>query len=121
MEKSKIILYSLVHAFGILGYIIGVAYFMESGNMYFNTLPGAFSAVPVLLLFVFSVGLMAVLLFGRPVYLFMAGLKREGMEFLIYTLGWLFVIIILIFVYMTQVSPEPYAYPMIGGSTQIDY
>lgn len=121
MEKTKIITYSLVHALAILVYIVAVVYGLQNGERFFGVLPEMFAAIPVLLTLVFSVGLMAVLVFGRPVYLFMTGLKREGVEFLLYTLGWLFVVILLILAYMTQIPSDPYQYPMVDGSTQVDY
>lgn len=104
MEKSKIIIYSLVHSVAIVAYIALVAYIMQTSDTIFAGLDGFMAIVPVLLLLVFSVAIMAVLVFGRPVYLFINGHKRAAVEFLIHTLGWLFAILVAFFVLMSQTS-----------------
>lgn len=106
MEKIKIVLYSLVHAFAVLAYIMGVVYFMQTVGTWFGGKDTILSVAPVLLLLVFSVSVMGVLVFGRPVYLFVTGFRREAVEFLIYTMGWMLVILILFIGIMTQVSPK---------------
>jgi len=113
MEKSKIVVYSLVHALAVLAYIVGVAYLLEYGAGFFSGYSGILATIPMLLLLVFSVALMGVLIFARPVYLFINGFKSQAIEFLIYTLGWILVILILVFGYMALMSsnqPPPNYY-----------
>ena len=108
MEKSKIIIYSAIHALGVLAYIFAVVYILQNVETLFSGLPDMFAAVPMLLLLVFSVALMGVLVFGRPVYLFMNGSKRQAIEFLIYTLGWIFIILILVFGLIALMPADSY-------------
>ena len=106
MQKSKIIVYSLIHALAVLGYIIGIGYGIEKGSEIFMYVGEFGGFVPMLMLFVFSAAVMAILVFGRPVYLFIGGLKREGIEFLVYTMGWILILIILCFSYMALSQPS---------------
>ncbi len=95
MEKTKIVLYSLVHALTVLAYISGFAYAVHTAGNTFIDIPDMLGMVVMLLLFVFSAGLMALLVFGRPVYLFVTGMKKEGIMFLGFTMGWLLILILI--------------------------
>lgn len=96
MEKTKIILYSLVHAFAVLAYVAGFAYLVHNGSDLFIDVPDMMGMMLMLLVFVFSAGLMAVLVFGRPVYLFVSGLKKEGLQFLASTMSWMLILIVIV-------------------------
>ena len=51
----------------------------------------------MLLLFVFSAGVTSSLVFGRPVLWYVEGKKQEALSLLFYTLGFLFVITVILF------------------------
>jgi membrane protease YdiL (CAAX protease family) len=97
MQKSKIIGYSFLHALGIAAYIIGVVSLLRLATSFnFGQQNEILVPILMLLMLVFSVGVMAIAVFGRPVYLFVGGFRREALEFLIYTLFWVFVILTLV-------------------------
>jgi hypothetical protein len=99
MNKSKIVLHSLGHALGVLLYISLVVTLITNLEKYFANTPDTFMApIAMLLLLVLSVAVMAVLVFGRPVYLFLNNAKQEAYLFLGYTLGWLFLLVIIAFI-----------------------
>ena len=80
-------------------YIILVASFMYFLQSFLpketNTL---FIPIAMLLLFVFSAGLTGMLVFGKPVMLYLDGKKKEAVSLIGYTLGFLFVLTLIAFV-----------------------
>ena len=98
MNKSKMILHSFGHAIGVLAYISLVVTLITNLEKYFANTPDTFMApIAMLLLLVLSVAVMGVLIFARPVYLFLNNAKREAFFFLGYTLGWLLLFVITAF------------------------
>lgn len=98
MNKSRMLMQSFGHAIGVLGYISLVVALITTLEKYFTNTPDTFMApIAMLLLLVLSVAVMAILVFGRPVYLFLNNAKREAFLFLGYTLGWLFLFVIIAF------------------------
>jgi len=109
MSKSKIIFYSLLHALGVLAYIVAIGLFIQALNTILPGPDGFGTIIPVLLLLVFSAAVMAILVFGRPVYLFLNGMKTESIYFLGYTMIWLLIIIIVVFsLFVTYYNSHPY-------------
>lgn len=105
MTKSKIVLYSLGHAAAVLGYIILVVFLITNLEKYFADTPDTFMApISMLLLLVLSVSVMAVLIFGRPAYLFLNNAKKEAYYFLGYTMGWLLLFVIIAFIVVFSVT-----------------
>jgi hypothetical protein len=102
MTKSKIILHSLFHALGVVAYIAIVATIMSNFEGSFINVPEVLLGMMMLLLFVISATITASLVFGRPVYLFLGGLKKEAMEFLAYTLGWMLITFLIILFTVTR-------------------
>ncbi len=99
MNKSKVLLHSFGHAIGVLAYISLVVTLMTNLEKYFANTPDTFMApIAMLLLLVLSVAVMAILVFGRPIYLFLNNFKREAFFFLGYTLGWLLLFVIIAFI-----------------------
>lgn len=106
MSKSKIIVHSLAHAAGVLLYIVAIYFFINAMQTWFGPGDPSWAPIAFLLLLVFSAATMAVLIFGRPVYLFLSGAKKEGIHFLSYTLGWIFLIFIIFIACMWKFSPR---------------
>ncbi len=69
---------------------------MQNGEKIFGTMTNFSGPFFVLLLLTFSVALMGVLVFGKPVKLYLDGDKKEAVKFLLATLGWLLLILILV-------------------------
>ena len=53
--------------------------------------------VMVLMLFVFSALVTGLLVFGYPIWLYLKGEKNNAVKLLLYTVGWLFIFLILVF------------------------
>lgn len=99
MHRNKMIQYSLLHALGVMVYVIGVAFLMNNMEQILGNTPDTFwGPVAFLLLFTVSAAITGLLVLGRPVYLFMGGNKKEGVQFLLWTLGWLLVFTIIVFI-----------------------
>ncbi|MFA5051916.1 MAG: hypothetical protein WC544_02530 [Patescibacteria group bacterium] len=86
---KKPLLASFVHSIIVVAYVTGVATFMMNGSKIFGEKDTVFTSITVLLLFCVSAAIVGLLVLGRPAYLLLTGLKREGVEFLFYTIGWL--------------------------------
>ena len=99
MNKSRTLLHSFGHAIAVLVYISLVVTLITNLEKYFANTPDTFMApIAMLLLLVLSVAVMAILVFGRPVYLFLNNAKHEAFYFLGYTLGWMLLFVIIAFV-----------------------
>lgn len=120
MPKSKIVLFSLLHALGVVVYIVGIRYAIELSSNLFTGSAEFSGFILVLLLLVFSVAVMAVLVFGRPVYLFLNGMKSEAIKFLLYTLGWMFVLLVIVFSLTVVLEAAPAPSTNLGASTIVD-
>ena len=97
MISRKYILHSLLHALAVLAYVAIVAFVMQSTNDHFGNANDIIAIISVLMLFTVSAAITGSIVFGKPVYLFLNGEKKSAVEFLILTIGWLFVVTILIF------------------------
>lgn len=98
MCKNKPVLAALIHAVVTLVYIVLVAWLMSNGDKLFGAGSGLLSGVAVLLLFVLSAAIVGLLVLGWPVKLYLDGDKKEAVKFLFWTLGWLVIIVIVVFV-----------------------
>jgi len=105
MERSKIIVYSLIHALCILAYVLVLASFVDYAESLFLAMPSPLQTLPFLLILVFSAAINGLLVFGRPLHLYFSGFKKEGIQFLLYTLGFLLIIIVLMFAWFTMSNP----------------
>jgi len=76
-------------------YVFLVSQIMQHGDKWFGNMNNTVGPFVFLLLFSFSVAVMAGLVFGLSVVLFMDDKKREAIEAAIYSVGWLGVYIVL--------------------------
>lgn len=97
MKNSKIIFYSILNALGTLLYIIGVAWLMFNGESLFGKIKTFWGPALILLLFVLSAIIVGLLVFGRPIYLYLNNFKSEAIRLLFYTIGWLLAITLIAF------------------------
>ena len=98
MKKNKIVLSSLLHSLITVIYIFGVACLMNSGEKLFGQIDSILGVVAFLLLFTLSVAIVGLLILGKPVKLYLDKDKKEALKFLFWTLAWLILIAIIIFV-----------------------
>jgi len=93
----KIILSSFLHALGVLIYVALVALIMQNGNQLFGQANGAIGIVAVLMLLVLSVTVVGLLIFGKAVMFYMDGHKKEAISLLLYIIGWLLLLMMIVF------------------------
>ncbi len=95
MSHSKLILKSLLNALGVVVYVLLVALVILNANQLFGQVPNVWGPFAFLLLFVFSAAVVGILIFGQPVMLFLSDAKKEAVKMLGYTIGWLFLAILI--------------------------
>jgi hypothetical protein len=100
MKEPKPVWHSLGHSLLVLVYVSLVAFVMSHANQWFGKQDTAWTPVAVLMLFVLSAAITATLVLGRPILLYWDGKKKEAMQFFGYTIGWLFLLTIVVFVIM---------------------
>lgn len=87
---------ALIHAFGVAGYIVAVSSVIFSLDGSYDNGPTILAPITMLTLLVLSVAVVGTLIFARPVMLYIDGKKKEGINFLAFTLSWLALIFVLI-------------------------
>jgi peptidoglycan/LPS O-acetylase OafA/YrhL len=88
---------AFLHALGVLVYIMGVGWLMMNGDTIFGTQDNFWGPVMVLMLFVFSALVTSLLVLGRPIWLYLEGKKKKAVKMLSYTVGWMFVLLLIVF------------------------
>lgn len=100
IEKHDIVKYSIMGAGGAALYVSAIASFMFYAPKFLKSLPTedtVLMPIIMLMLLVFSVALMGVLIFGRPVVWYLDGKRKEAIHLLGYTLLVFFIVIVAIF------------------------
>ena len=100
MKKNDYILKSFMSAGGVFIYVSAVAWLGFNSQTIFgndNDI-GFLMPVFVLLLFVISASVTGLLVLGKPIHLYLSGLKKEAFTLLFVTLGWLIVFLLVIMV-----------------------
>ncbi len=94
--NKKLFKHSLGHALLAFAYIFCIALFFNYGvKKAFAGVPDFFGPIIMLLLLVLSAAVMAILIFGRPVLLYLDNQKKEALTMLFYTIGCLAVIFLI--------------------------
>ena len=93
---SKLLAHSWLHALGVLLYTAFAAIVISSSNALFGNKPSIWGGVAFLMLFVLSAAIVGLLIFAKPVTLFINGEKKEAVTFLIATLAWLAILTTLV-------------------------
>jgi len=96
MKKSEYILKSLINALGVLVYVSIVAFLIFNGEHIFDNKPSFLIPLFMLLLFIISASVTGLLVMGKPIHLYLSGLKKEAFILLFTTLVWLVLFIIVI-------------------------
>lgn len=102
MKKNKLILISLLQALGVFAYILLVAQVISIAGQMFNKPNQFWQPVAFLLLFVLSAAITGLLILGKPITLYLDGAKKEAIELFGYTIGWLTLIAIAVFVILAS-------------------
>ncbi|MEO8065828.1 MAG: hypothetical protein ABI643_03170 [Candidatus Doudnabacteria bacterium] len=104
MKVPKPIWHSLGHTVLVVIYVSFVAFIMSHGQRFFGETDGPWTPVAVLMMFVLSATITGTLVLGRPILLYVDGKKKEALEFFGYTVGWLFILTIIVFVVLAVSS-----------------
>lgn len=96
MKKSKLAVYALVQALGVLAYVSAVTLFMRNASSLMGSDDTFWSPIIMLMLLVSSASVSGALVFGRSIFLYLDGLKKESVLVLAYTIGFLLLIISLV-------------------------
>lgn len=96
MLNKKLLGGALRNALLAFGYILCIAVFFNLGvEKMFQNVPDFFGPIIMLTLLVLSAALMAVLVFGKPVLLYLDNQKKDAVTMLFYTLGCLAAIFVI--------------------------
>jgi len=104
MKKSEFILKSFLHSAGVAVYVTGLSLFVNNAQKLFGPKDNKFF-IPIfmLLLFIISASITALLVLGKPISLYLQGLRKEAWQFLFYTLGWLAVFLVIVGIILASV------------------
>jgi len=94
MKTSKLLIIALLNSLGISVYIATVVLLMSNAQKFFGPANNFLGSAAILLLFVISATIVGLLVLGRPGHLYFNGFKRDGIVLLLYTIAFLFVIIV---------------------------
>jgi hypothetical protein len=97
MQNIPPVWHSLGHAVLVYAYIACIALFLSNAQTMFGDQKTFLIPIAMLMLLVLSVAIMGILIFGNPVLLYLDGKKKEGLMFLGYIIGWLFLLTVLAF------------------------
>lgn len=96
MSNSKLTLQGFLFSLGVVAYVFLVVLVMKNGDTLFGATNNLLGPMAILLLFTVSAAITGSLVFGRPIYLFLNGLKKEAVTLALYTIGFLFLETILV-------------------------
>lgn len=96
MKPSKLILLSLLHSLGVVAYSTLVGWFMFSSSSIFGNAGAVWGPVAGLMLFVVSALIVGLLIFARPVYMYLEGQKKDAVLLLLFTACWLVICTVMI-------------------------
>lgn len=97
---NKIIKRALLNAMGTAVYILLVVSFIFSLQKFSSKPDNIIIPIAMLMLFVCSAAITGFLVFGKPVMLYIDGKKREAVSLLSYTIGTLFLLTVLSFIFL---------------------
>jgi hypothetical protein len=103
MQGEKIVTHSLLHALMATGYVMLVSFIMQHADRLLGPDKTILAPVSVLMLFTLSAAVMASLVFGRPLMLYLDGKKKDAVKMAGGTIGFLALITLLIIAFSIAV------------------
>ncbi|KKQ26136.1 MAG: hypothetical protein US62_C0009G0022 [Candidatus Woesebacteria bacterium GW2011_GWA1_37_8] len=88
-----------IQALGITLYCSSIGSFIWTMNKIFPKDPNYFGPVAFLLLFSFSALVCALIVFYKPYRLFFDDKKKDAIDLVLFTTGWLFVFLVTVFIF----------------------
>jgi len=104
MSKTKLVLISLAQALSVFVYILLVSQVISIAEQMFNKPNKFWAPVAFLLLFVLSAAITGLLVLGKPITLYLEDFKKEAIELFGYTIGWLALIAIVVFIILASLK-----------------
>jgi SNF family Na+-dependent transporter len=101
---NKLIQRSFLNVLGVVAYVSGVALIMSNGNKIFGEKDTAVTPIAALMLFVLSAAVTGSLVIGKPLLMYLNNQKSEAVKLFIYTLCWLALATIVLFVVMASMN-----------------
>lgn len=98
MKHISLFFRGLIQAVIAVAYIVIVVIVMNQSHNLFASNPEIISGVLMLLLFVVSVAVMALAVFGVPVMWYIDGKKKDAIELVLYTVGEMACVLIIAFI-----------------------
>ncbi|HRY60370.1 MAG TPA: hypothetical protein P5096_03245 [Patescibacteria group bacterium] len=95
MKKMSLYLQGLINAVLAAAYVSLIALIMSHGENIFGKEDGFLVPFIMLLIFVLSAAVMGILVFAKPIMLYIDGQKKDAVKLLGYTVGWISVVIII--------------------------
>lgn len=96
--KNKLLLYSFVHAAGVLIYTAAIAWLLFNAGQLFGQISNFAGPLAMLLLLVISATVTGLLVLGKPALLYLDNAKKEALMMLFYTIGWLALMTVIVFI-----------------------
>lgn len=96
---NKLISRSFLNALGTAVYIAVIATVLQNGDKLFRQMDNWSSPIAFLMLLVLSAAITASLVLGKPILMYMDGNKQEAVKMFLYTLGWLAVGVVILFLF----------------------
>ncbi|MFH1326184.1 MAG: hypothetical protein ABIH48_01820 [Candidatus Falkowbacteria bacterium] len=104
MVNPKLIIHALLSSVGVVVYTTAISWLLMNGENLFGKMTNIMGPAMMLMLFIVSALITSLLVFGRPIYLYFDGQKKEGAQLLFWTVGWLVLITVVSFVVMALVK-----------------
>ena len=95
-NKTKLLLWSLINSLGTLIYVFAVSQLLFFGENIFGKMKDLWGPFALLLLFVFSAVIVGLLVLGRVIHLYLDNQKKDSIKLLFYTIGWLFLDVVIL-------------------------
>lgn len=96
MKRGSLISRSFVNAAATFIYVAAVAWFGFNSQTIFGKQSTFLAPLFALLLFVVSASVTGLLVLGKPIHLYVSGLKKEAVILFSITLGWLILFLLIV-------------------------
>lgn len=89
MQSKHIVAHSFFHALSVGAYVFIIVQIITGIGQIGPEDAGIIAPITFLMLLVLSVAVVGMLIFGRPLFMYLDGQKREGVSMAIATIAWL--------------------------------
>jgi hypothetical protein len=100
MQSKKLVSLGIANALGAFIYVLLVSWLMQNAERMFDSDQHIFQGAAMILLFVLSATIMATLVLGRPILLFLSNQKKDALKMFGITVATLIILTAIVFVYL---------------------